>query len=83
MRYWCEFDNKGREFWVFETINDRDVLPNRGNHIFFWLIQGFFAAAYTVITIYELVLLEYATVLKILFKFFLSNSKISLIINKI
>ena len=67
MRYWCEFDNKGREFWVFETINDREVLPNRGNHVFFWVIQGFFAGAYIVITIYELVLLRFSLALTSLF----------------
>lgn len=84
MRYWCEFDNKGREFWVFETINDREVLPNRGNHVFFWVIQGFFVGAYIVITIYELVLLRFAMVFNIFLIFnnlIFFNSKTRILIN--
>ena len=63
-RYWCEFNQQGKERWVFETYCERNVRQNKINTRFFWIIQMVFCLVWFFYAFYELFNLKIAMVYK-------------------
>ena len=63
IRYWVEFDGRGKEYWVFETRYDKDIKPNATNGSIFWITQGIFLAIWICAMVYQLISVQLTMVI--------------------